>query len=228
MKHFTRLLLTLMALAIILTGCGTATPSNPNMLQTTPAATTSTTEIATTVPSLPQTTAPSQPTTVPEQVPDNDTEPDHITRYNVSFDARIIKYQYIGDTIQWPLVIKSAADLKKLPEYGSEHYIFDYIHILENYNASFFANHTLIAVCLYTQPGTRFAAYQAEDICKLEDGSYEISLNPFHNTAIITKESPSYDVLLIEVKADIPQDAIFHFTVAEGCGQLVGATEAAA
>ncbi len=206
MKRCIALLLSMILLASILSGCLSSSDPKPETLPTKTAPTT-------TAPTQAQpTTVPTQPTTVPTQPEAPDVELEAQADYSVDPYPCL---QREG----WPKIISSVEELEELANSDIGR-TFNYVpDAIERYDDSFFEEHTLLLVYLYTYPV--FLKYHVRSCIKLADGSYSIVLYgeqlPWGDCA----NMPRYIVTFIAVKDHVPKDAVIHFTFLDENTKLI-------
>ncbi len=172
---------------------------NSQPLQTDPSTTAPQTQ-----PSAP--TTPVQETTVP-------TEP-IVNSIALECTVNMISHSmnHVPD-VQWPVVIKSTAQLcALLQEWDSYTDAFSERLIedrCEFYNDDFFKENTLVLICFYAQPG--YSTCIVEECLKMDDGSYSIALAEPERS--FGGALADFIFLGLNVADDIPLDAVvqIHF-----------------
>lgn len=201
MNKFMSMVLAVILLAGMLSGCFSSGNSNLASQPTTTVPTTSPTQLQTT------TTAPTQPTTVPTQPEDT----------GIELEARVY-YQLVSGSsarkIKWPVIIKSAADLKKFADSDFGKSLAYISEAVDYYDDTFFAENNLILVCLYSGADS-FGSFSVES-CIKKDGYYLINLGP--GEVHVGPNWYIYHILFIEVKDDIAKNAVVYFEISDMAG----------
>lgn len=202
MKYFISLLLSVILLASMLSGC--LASSDPN-LETLPSTTTA-------PPRTQPTTVSTQPTTVPTQPEDPGVE------LEAQADCSVDPYPY-PQREGWPKIISSVNELEELANSDIGHTLRYAPNVVERYDDLFFEEHTLILVYLYTYPV--FLRYHVSSCTKLADGSYSFVLYgeqlPWGDCA----HMPRYIVTFIAIKDHVSKDAVLQFTFLDENTKLI-------
>lgn len=206
MKRCMALLLSMILLASMLSGC--LASGDPNM-ETLPTKTAPTTTAA---PQTQPTTVPTQPTTGPTQPVVHDVEIEAQADYS-------IKPKPLPENEEWPKIISSAEELDELIKSDFGQSLNNMAEEIQRYDDSFFEEHTLLLVYLYTYPV--FLKYHVRSCIKLADGSYSIEMYgeqlPWGNSA----SWPRYIITFIAVKDHVPKDAVIQFTFLDENTRLI-------
>ncbi len=209
MNRYIALLMSLILLAAMLSGC---LPSGDPNMETLPSKTAPTT----TAPTQTQpTTVPTQPTTVPTQPKDPGVELESQTQCSLYCTYSEAK------KVAWPIIIKTASELQEFAntEFGKE--IFDVSDIADVYayfNDAFFEEHTLILVAIYIESGQN----QILDVYSAvkKDGCYYFEIGMSEGPVLGPAFRESY-VWFIEVKDDVPKDATIYFELLQSTLHLI-------
>ncbi len=202
MKRCTALLVSMILLASMLSGC--LASSDPN-LETLPSTTTTPTQTQ-------PTTVPTQPTTVPTQPEDPGVE------LEAQADFSMNPYP-LPQNEEWPKIISSVEELEQLAnsDFGQS---LSYIsRAVERYDDSFFEEHTLILVYLHTYPLNKI--YHVSSCLKMADGSYSVVLYGERQLYGDTANLPRYIVPFIAIKDHVPKDAVIQFTILDEDTKLI-------
>lgn len=199
MKRCIALLVSMILLASMLSGCLQSTDPNVETLPTKTAPTT------TAAPQTQPTTVPTQPTTIPTQPEDPGVELESQTECTLH-----CTYSE-AEKVEWPVVIKSSAELLEFANSDAGKVFFDASDIADVYahfNDAFFEEHTLILVAIYIETGHN----QILDVYSAvkKDGCYYFSIAMSRGPVV----GPAFHesaVWLIEVKDDMPKNATIYF-----------------
>lgn len=195
MKKYICLAVALALVATLLSGCLPSSSPNLNTQPTTTAPTT--TAQAQTQP----TTVPTQPTTVPTQPEDP----------GIELESQILcslrcKYSQ-AESVEWPIVIKTVAELQEFANTDFGKVIFDVSDISDVYarfDDAFFEEHTLILVAILIKSGHN----QLLDVYSAvkKDGYYYFKIDE-SKSPVLGPAMNSCRIWFIEVKDDVPKDA---------------------
>jgi hypothetical protein len=204
MNKFMSMVLAVILLVGMLSGCSLSGNSN---LATQP-----TTTVPTTSPTRPQTTttAPTQPTTVPTQPEDPGVE--------LEAQADLSKEPYpLPQNEEWPKIINSVEELEELAnsDFGQSLNT----QAFERYDDLFFEEHTLILVYLFTHPVLK--NYHVSSCLKMTDGSYSVVLYGEVELIGDAGHLPRYIVTFIAIKDHVSKDAVIQFTILDEETKLI-------
>ena len=203
MKKYISLWLSVILLVGMLSGCLSSGNSN---LASQP-----TTTLPTTAPTQPKTqptTVPTQPTTVPTQ-PEDTTE---------ELEAQAGAKPETGNAaymknVKWPKIIKSKEELEGLlnSDFGKMLHTETISYVTDRYDDAFFEEYSLVLLGMILVPHYVRTWFCVESCAKNTDlGYYLIELSSA-GTYMGSHLFDRYSVFFIEVKDDIPVDAIIYF-----------------
>ena len=160
----------------------------------------------------PTTTPATQSTTVPTQPEDPGVE------LEAQADCSVSPYPYPKHE-GWPKIISSVEELEELANSDIGHTLNYVPKMIERYDDSFFEEHTLLLVYLYTYPVTK--NYQVSSCFKMADGSYSIVLYGERPAWGDCANMPRYIVTFIAIKDHMPKDAVIQFTFLDEDTKLI-------
>lgn len=158
------------------------------------------------------TTEPTQPTTVPTQPEDPGVE------LEAQADCSVDPYPY-PNREGWPKVISSVEELEELANSDIGHTLSYVPDVTERYDVSFFEEHTLLLVYLYTHPVSK--DYYVSSCLKMADGSYSIVLYGELPLFGDCANMPRYIVTFIAIRDNVPKDAVIQFTILDEDTKLI-------
>lgn len=208
------LLLSFVMTACIFCGCGAANDllDGSQNLQNNPSTQhVSTQTTPTSIPTAPI-TEPTQPTTVPTQLEAPGVE------LEAQADSSVEPYPY-PNREGWPKIISSVEELEELANSDIGHTLNYVPDVTERYDESFFEEHTLLLVYLYTDPVSK--DYYVSSCLKMADGSYSIVLygeRPFYGDCA---NMSRYIVTFIAIRDHVPKDAVIQFTILDEDTKLI-------
>ena len=205
MNRYISLLLTLILLTSMLSGCLASDPNLETLPTKTAPATTASTQTQ-------PTTVPTQPTTVPTRPED----PEKEVAY--SLNRTSLTAYWADEAPKWPLVIKSMDELRDFAKTNFVTYMLGKEEFVDFYDDVFFDEHTLLVVCIRTPA---VLDYELQSCMKMTDGTYSIALKRSEGGGGNDSSIPCYRILFIGIKDDVGKDAVIEFSLPDPYVELV-------